>query len=72
MFLILRGSVHHFDEALLSKFTKFNHDDFAPSVRYRSPYFLSLILCFRNAVVVILAGFLIDKVGNPSEFLVEF
>lgn len=35
-------------------------------------YFLSFILCFRNAVVVVLAGFLIDKVGNPSEFLVEF
>ena len=34
MCLVLSGSVHHFDFALLWKFT--NHDDFAPTVRYRS------------------------------------
>ena len=36
--LVLSGSVHHLDIALLWKFT--NHDDFALTVRYRSFYML--------------------------------
>ena len=34
MYLVLSGSVLHFDIALLRKFT--NHDDLALTIRYRS------------------------------------
>ena len=55
MILVPSGSVRHFDTALLRKFT--NHDDFAPTVRYRSLLvcsvsfllFLSLI-CFDSVL----------------------
>ena len=76
MCLVLIGSVHHFDFALLWKFT--NHDDFAGTVRYRS-FFITRLFGFLLLTTTNLgspsfypreipegAGYRLRKVGRNS------